>query len=214
MNKGLFIVFEGGEGSGKSSIAQMVVDYLNDNDIPSILTQDPNKTLPATKQLREFILNSDYEIDKFTETLLFGAARNELIKNVIEPALSEGKIVICDRFLLSNLVYQSTNGVDIQKIEKLNSLIIPYNLYPNLNIFFDIEPQIGLDRISKNSDREVNNYDEKSLDYHNKIRERYLELVNDLYYYESVVIDASKSLEEVFEDVKNIVLNLIQYLNK
>lgn len=213
MSKGLFIVFEGGEGSGKSSIAEMVVNYLNENNIPAVLTQDPNKTLKTASKLREIILSDEYEMDKFTETLLFGAARNELIKKVIKPAIEEEKIVICDRFLLSNLVYQSVNGVSMNKIEKLNHLIIPDDYYPDLNIFFDIKPQVGLDRIKKNSDREVNSYDEKSLDYHNKIREGYNILHDRPYQYNSVKIDASKDLNEVFEEVKNIVLELIYKIN-
>ena len=200
MKKGLFIVFEGGEGSGKSTILEKIYNWLLEENKNVVKTREPGG-IKISEQIREIILSSENEkMDGKTEALLFAAARRQHLVEKVIPALIEGKIVLCDRFIDSSLAYQGyARGYGIEEIYKINSFAIGEYM-PDLSILFDIEPSIGLDRIKKNSSREVNKF-------HNKVREGYHEVLKTNH--KMIKIDASKSIEEVFEDVKEIILKHI-----
>ena len=207
MKKGLFIVFEGGEGSGKSTILEKIYNWLLEENKNVVKTREPGG-IKISEQIREIILSSENEeMDGKTEALLFAAARRQHLVEKVIPALIEGKIVLCDRFIDSSLAYQGyARGYRIEEIYKINSFAIGEYM-PDLSILFDIEPSTGLDRIKKNSSREVNRLDKERVEFHNKVREGYHEVlkIND----KMIKIDASKSIEEVFEDVKEIILKHI-----
>ena len=203
MKKGLFIVVEGGEGSGKSTILDKIYNWLQEENLDCIKTREPGG-IKISEQIRSVILDSkNTEMDGRTEALLYAAARRQHLVEKVIPALKEGKIVLCDRFLDSSLAYQGfARGLGIDEIYEINKFAIEDN-FPDISIFFDLEPRIGLERINKNKDREVNRLDLEEIEFHNKVREGYTMLLrknNNM-----VRIDASKSINEVFEDVKGII---------
>ena len=210
MKKRLFIAFEGGEGAGKSTILDKIYDWMKDENIPCIKTREPGG-IKISEQIRSVILdNNNTEMDERTEALLYVAARRQHLVEKIIPALNEGKVVLCDRFIDSSLAYQGyARGIGMDEILEINKFAIGEYM-PNLSIFFDLDPGEGLKRIIKDNNREVNRLDNEKLDFHNKVREGYykiLEKDKD----RIVKIDASKSIDKVYEDVKYIIR---QWLDK
>lgn len=204
MNKSCFIVFEGGEGSGKSTILEMIYNWMIENNIDCIKTREPGG-IKISEQIRNVILDKDNnEMDGRCEALLYAAARRQHLVEKIIPALESGKIVLCDRFLDSSLAYQGhARGLGIDEIYEINKFAIN-GYFPDLSLFFDLDPEIGLERINRNKDREVNRLDLEKIDFHNKVREGYNILLQSGKR-NMVKIDASKSIEEVFESVKETI---------
>ncbi|MBP1889924.1 dTMP kinase [Clostridium moniliforme] len=213
MNKGIFIVFEGGEGSGKSTILYKTYIWLKDLGYDCIKTREPGG-INISEQIREVILNKEnINMDGRTEALLYAAARRQHLVEKVIPALKSGQIVLCDRFVDSSLVYQGyARGLGIEEVYSINKFAIE-DCMPDLSILFDIRPEIGMERIKKNSNREVNRLDLEKLDFHNKVREGY-SLIYNQNKDRIVKINAEKSIDEVFCDVKKIILNLIGNLGK
>lgn len=213
MNKGIFIVFEGGEGSGKSTILYKTYIWLKDLGYYCIKTREPGG-INISEQIREVILNKEnINMDGRTEALLYAAARRQHLVEKVIPALKSGQIVLCDRFVDSSLVYQGyARGLGIEEVYSINKFAIE-DCMPDLSILFDIRPEIGMERIKKNSNREVNRLDLEKLDFHNKVREGY-SLIYNQNKDRIVKINAEKSIDEVFCDVKKIILNLIGNLGK
>lgn len=197
MKRGLFITIEGGEGAGKSTIIKMLSEeYKN-----FVYTREPGG-IKVGEDIRSIILNN--EMNPKTELLLFAAARNEHLIQKILPNLSEGKTVICDRFIDSTLVYQGfvrelgiTNVLDIHKF-------IMNKFQPNLTIYLDVDPEIGLERIRKNRSNEVNRIDNEKIDFHNKVRKGYKMLLSS-YPNRIKEIDANRPIDLVYADVVNTI---------
>ncbi|GAB6168925.1 dTMP kinase [Clostridium carnis] len=208
MTRGKFIVFEGGDGSGKSTILEMVYNYLIENNIECIKTREPGG-IKISEQIREVILDPKNTLmDGKTEALLYAAARRQHLVEKVIKELEKGKIVLCDRFVYSSLAYQGyARGLGIKEVFEINKFAID-DYMPDLSILFDVSPEIGLSRISKNNEREVNRLDLEKIDFHKKVREGY-----DIIYKDNskdiIKINAEKSVEEVFDEVKNIVLRKI-----
>ena len=194
----LFITLEGPEGSGKSSAIEIVYKRLLEEGYEIIRTREPGGT-PISEQIRNVILNKENtNMDIRTEALLFAASRRQHLVEKVWPSLKEGKLVFCDRYLDSSLAYQGyARGLGIENVLSIN-LFATENTYPHLTLLFDIEPEIGLARIRKNNEREVNRLDEEKLDFHKRVREGYL-ILQKKYPERIVIIDASKPLEEVAE---------------
>ena len=200
--KGFFIVLEGGDGTGKSTQAKLIKEYIENKYKKSVvLTREPGG-VDTAEMIREIILNQD--IDPITEALLFASARREhLVKKVI-PALNEDKIVICDRFLYSSLAYQGhARKIGIENVYNINSYAVE-DCFPDLTIMLDLNAKDGIDRILNNRTNEINRLDKEGLEFHSNVREGY-KIVSKLYNDELVKVDASKSIEGVFEDIKAIV---------
>lgn len=208
MKKGLFIVFEGGEGSGKSTMIDMIYNWLLEEGRDCIKTREPGG-IEISEKIREVILDTkNTSMDGRTEALLYAAARRQHLVEKVIPALNLGKIVLCDRFLDSSLAYQGyARGLGIDEVYKINKFAIG-DYMPNLSILFDIEPELGLERINKNSNREVNRLDLEKLDFHYKVREGY-EIVYEKNKDRIIKIDASLPIEQVFENVKSVINGLI-----
>ncbi len=158
------------------------------------------------EQIRNVILdNNNTEEDPRTEALLYAASRRQHLVEKIWPAINEGKIVICDRYLDSSLAYQGhARGLGIDNILKVNEYATE-GTFPDLTLLFDIEPEIGFERINKNKDREVNRLDKEALSFHHKVREGYL-LLSKRFSDRYEVIDASKDLDTVVNNVYNVIL--------
>lgn len=192
----LFVTFEGGEGSGKSSCLAKVAKDLQNAGYEVVITREPGGT-PISEQIRSVILDkANTDMDPMTEALLYAASRRQHLVQKILPALHQGKIVLCDRYLDSSLAYQGgARGLGIEKILALNQYAID-GQYPDLTLFFDLEPEVGLERIEENSSREVNRLDLEKLSFHHKVRDSFLKLI-EMFPDRYVKIDASKSREEV-----------------
>jgi dTMP kinase len=210
MSKGLFITVEGPEGAGKSTILTKIFNRLLQEGFDVIQTREPGG-ISIAEQIREVILNTkNTEMDKRTEALLYAAARRQHLVEKVIPALAEGKIVICDRFIDSSLAYQgNARGVGMEEVMNINQFAIEDKM-PDLTLYFDIDPEEGLKRIAKHNGREVNRLDLESVDFHTRVREGYQKLMKQ-YPDRIQVIDASRSKEAVFADAYGVVND---YLNK
>ena len=144
-------------------------------------------------------------MDPRTEALLYAASRRQHLVEKVWPAIKEGKIVVCDRYLDSSLAYQGgARGLGVDNILNIN-LFATENTWPDLTLLFDIDPKIGLERISKNANREVNRLDLEKIEFHNKVRNTFLELAKR-YPERFVIIDASKTQEEVAKATLDAIL--------
>ena len=201
----LFITFEGGEGSGKSTALRKISELLIEKGYETVLTREPGGT-PISEEIREVILDKkNTDMDKRTEALLYAASRRQHLVQKVWPALKEGKIVLCDRYLDSSLAYQGgARGIGLEEVLKIN-LFATENTYPDLTLLFDIDPKLGLARIAANASREVNRLDLEKLSFHEGVRKTFLELAAR-YPERFVIIDASKSPEEVVADSMKVIL--------
>jgi len=200
----LFITFEGGEGSGKSSALKLLDERLRKEGYETVLTREPGGT-PIAEEIRNVILDkANTKMDPRTEALLYAASRRQHLVEKVWPALKEDKIVLCDRYLDSSLAYQGgARGLGIDNVLNVN-LFATEGTFPDLTLLFDIEPELGLERIAKNASREVNRLDLEKIDFHRGVRKTFLELAAR-YPERFVIIDASQPLDKVVEDVYQTV---------
>ena len=201
----MFITLEGPEGSGKTTAVKEAVEKLQAMGYQIVQTREPGGT-PISEQIRNVILDkANTAMDPRTEALLYAASRRQHLVEKVWPAVKEGKIVICDRYLDSSLAYQGgARGLGVDEILNVN-LFATENTWPDLTLLFDIKPEIGLARIASNADREVNRLDLEKLDFHNKVRATFLELAKR-YPDRFVIIDASQSREKVASDTLAAIL--------
>ena len=203
-----FITFEGGEGSGKSTVMKDVATRLTKEGYKLVLTREPGGT-PIAEEIRNVILDKDNtKMDPRAEALLYAASRRQHLVEKIWPALERGEIVLCDRYLNSSLAYQGgARGLGVDEVLSIN-MFATEGEYPDLTLLFDLEPEEGLKRIEKNKGREVNRLDLEKLEFHKKVRDNFRALAKK-YSTRYVVIDASKSLNEVENEVYKIIKETI-----
>ncbi|QFF97369.1 dTMP kinase [Psychrobacillus glaciei] len=203
-NKGYFISSEGPEGAGKTTVMNLLGVRLKDEGFDVVMTREPGGIMISEK-IRNIILDNEHiMMDSRTEALLYAAARRQHLVEKVQPALDAGKVVICDRFIDSSLAYQGyARGIGVEEILAINQFAIGKTM-PDKTILFDIEPKVGLARIEAHNNREKNRLDVESLDFHQKVREGYLSLV-DRYPKRIQVVDASQSLQIVLEEVYNVI---------
>ncbi|MDR0831309.1 MAG: dTMP kinase [Bacillales bacterium] len=210
--KGLFITFEGPEGSGKTTVSKKIAELLAREGYVVSYTREPGGS-DIAEEIRNIILDvNNKKMDSRTEALLYAASRRQHLIEKIFPALKNNEVVICDRFLDSSLAYQGyARGLGIQEVLDINSFAIE-NKYPDLTIYCDINPTLGLQRIYANKKREINRLDLEVVDFHYKVQEGYKEVINK---YQNkgrnfVTIDASKELNEVINASFAIVLQAVK----
>ncbi len=169
---GLFITFEGGEGSGKSYQSKVLYRRLVKSGVPAVLTYEPGGT-DLGNAIRRLLKNKNHTILPEVELFLFSASRFQLLAEVIYPSLKKGKVVICDRFTDSTVAYQGYGrGLDLQTIDSIN-MTATKGLKPDLTILLDLPAGKGLIRKpGRNQDR----FERIGLDFHNKVRNGYLDL--------------------------------------
>lgn len=169
--RGKFITFEGAEGSGKSTQIERAYQYLKDVRKKDVMILREPGGVMISEKIREILLDvKNADMCSEAETLLYMAARAQLTEQVLLPALKQGKIVLCDRFLDSTVVYQGYgNGVDLKMIQTLGKFATQ-NVEPDLTLLFDIDAKMGLSRIQREKDR----IEQRSLAYHNRVRRGYL----------------------------------------
>lgn len=198
-----FIVFEGGEGSGKTTQLNLLAHHLVKMGLPIVVTRQPGGTSIGAK-LREIILSGE-EIDPTTEFFLHMADKHEHVKCFIKPMLNSGHFVLCDRFTMSTEVYQSIQGVPKEMIKKIMP-IATLNLVPDLMIVLNVDPKIGISRAKERSNK-FDKYDAKTLSFHKKVQNEYLRL--SLNNQSAVVINADIEPEFIFEDILLTVNQII-----
>ncbi|GAA0320986.1 dTMP kinase [Bacillus carboniphilus] len=207
MAKGLFITFEGPEGAGKTTILKMVAEHFQDQY--SIVTTREPGGIKIAEKIREVILNPEHtEMDSKTEALLYAAARRQHLVEKVIPALDAGKIVLCDRFIDASLVYQGyARGIGIQEVLEINQFAIE-NLMPDATFYFDIRPEVGMERIEKHKGREVNRLDLETMDFHKRVREGYL-LVAGQFPDRIINMNAEQSIEEVYKSIEEKMAKIL-----
>jgi len=169
---GLFITFEGGEGCGKTTQSKLLLKRLEQQNIPAVLTHEPGGTALGNELRKAVKRKGGSSISPQAELLLFAASRAQLVAEVIRLALEEGKVVICDRFTYSTMVYQGYGrGLDFTAIKMVNNMATGY-LNPDLIILLDISPQQGLARKRSLKDR----FELEDLSFHRRVREGYLKM--------------------------------------
>ena len=204
--KGYFITFEGPDGCGKTTVATGVSEKLKEAGYEVVHTREPGG-ISISEDIRNIILDpKNTMMDGKTEALLYAASRRQHLVEKVFPAIKQGKIVICERFLDSSLAYQGY-GRELGFDEILNiNLFAIDNTYPDLTIYLDLDEQVGLDRLKDRSFKD--RLDQESIDFHHKVAAGYKEVLNRFKDRISIV-DASKSKEEVIDDSYNIIMDLI-----
>ena len=204
--KGYFITFEGPDGSGKTTVATEVCKRLSSLGYEVVHTREPGG-IAISEDIRNIILDpKNTMMDSKTEALLYAASRRQHLVEKVFPAVKEGKIVICERFLDSSLAYQGYGRqLGFDEVLSINLFAID-NTFPDMTIYLDVDEEVGLSRLS---DREFKDrLDQESVDFHHRVSEGYREVLRRFRDRISV-IDASKSKEEVIEASMNKLLELI-----
>jgi dTMP kinase len=206
MNRGKFITIEGTDGSGKTTQIKLMEAYLKEKGFDVVLTREPGGT-KISELIRSIILDiNNKEMGRTTEMLLYAAARAQLVTEVIKPAIEDGKIVICDRFVDSSYVYQGFGrGIDSKTIEDVNRAALE-GMEPDITFFFDINPEIALTRriASTGADRIEN----EKMEFHLNVYSGYKKLT--LLYPDRIkAIDSNRGIDEIFKDVQAWLEKLI-----
>ena len=188
---GKFIVLDGPDGSGKGTQLALLARWLESQGLDVTRAVDPGGT-PAGEHIRDILLHrKDLSLDCMCETLLFMASRAQLVAEIVCPAIRQGRVVLCDRFISATLAYQGALGVAPEKIVRLGEIAVN-NHWPDFTVVLDMPAKIGLSRVGKQRDR----LESRTLDYHEKVRELFCSL--DSVYPASVgIVDANAAPEEV-----------------
>ena len=206
---GILITFEGGEGSGKTTQIQSLVKWLESefSNTELVVTREPGGTEGAELIRDLLVRGASDRWQPITEALLMSASRHEHIKNVIEPALAQNKIVISDRFFDSTTIYQGiVGGVDAQAVATLTKLACG-NVIPDLTFLMDMDAKVGLARAGNRDDDETR-FEEKGLSFHQKVRDAFLQLAH-MNENRFVIVDATKTTSEIADIIRNKVATLV-----
>lgn len=207
MNMKNFITLEGGECSGKTTIIESIIKKLEELNIDYITTREPGG-IRIAEDIRNIILDvKNTEMTPECEALLYAASRMQHLSQKVIPAIEANKVVICDRFLDSSLVYQGyARGLGIDKVLTINSFALDY--LPGLTLFIDVTPDVALKRMSGRN--KADRLDLETMDFHQKVYEGY-QLVYKKYPERIKRVDGNQELDKVIKDCVKIVLD---YLNK
>ncbi len=197
--RGYFITFEGADGCGKTTQAELIKKYLDDKNVENILTREPGGSELGV-HLRKILLHYEKPVSNIAETFLYLADRAQHIEYKIKPALEEGKIVLCDRHTDSTLAYQGYGrNQDLETIKRLNNIAIN-GILPDLTIVFDVDSETAQKRLKGEKDR----LEAEGMEFHKKLRAGYLDIAK----HEPKrvkVVDANQDIEQVFNDTIKII---------
>ena len=198
--RGVFITFEGGDGSGKSTQIQSVRDWFESRGREVIVTREPGGTELGT-EIRRLVQNGPEDVDARTEALLYAADRAYHVATVIGPALERGAVVLGDRYIDSSLAYQgAARSLGVDEIASLSAWATR-GLYPSLTFLLDLPPEVGARRRTDAPDR----MERESMDFHERVRHQYLRLA-DAEPERIVVIDAVGTVDEVFSEIRGVLV--------
>ena len=204
MDKGLFITFEGPDGSGKTTQIERLKTFIQSKGYDAILTREPGGTAIGEK-LREIVLDKQYmEMDYMTEALIYAAARAQHVEQIIKPALKEGKTVICDRFIDSSIVYQGYGRKLGDCVRVINEYAVR-GCFPDITFLLKVDPEIGKLRIKADDQDRL---ELEKLDYHRAVYRAYEELEKN--YPERIIgIDAGRSIDEISREIQAYIARLL-----
>jgi dTMP kinase len=203
MNKGLFITFEGGEGSGKSTVIQHIKQHLLDKQLDVFVTREPGGSGIGEEIRQTLLKHENTNMDPLTESYLFAAARRQHLMEVIVPRLAADVVVLCDRYVDSSIVYQGyARGIGVEKVAAINKVVIE-DYIPQLTFFIDVAPDIALARIQ--SGRDQNRLDVEQADFHQKVYEGYILLAAQTARIKRIEGD---------QPVKQVVADIMRYINE
>jgi dTMP kinase len=205
MDRGIFITFEGCEGAGKTTLLDSIETYLLHHNRSVLRTREPGGTELGEK-IRQILLHEG-NMNPYSELCLFLASRSQHISEVIGPALEQGKVVLCDRFNDSSIVYQgAARGLGMSKVEEFCQFI-SHGISPDLTLYLDIDPVIGLSRAS--NQRNPDRMESEEITFHKKIREAYHHL-HQSHPKRLKLLDASMPREEVFQIATGFIDQLLK----
>ena len=204
--KGLFISFEGIDGCGKSTQIDLLAKYFTRQKKNFVKTEEPGGTLGSNEIRKILLRENNFHWSVETETLLFMAARNDHVEKVIKPAIKDNKIVICDRFMDSTIVYQ---GMRSQQARKFSLILFEQiGINPDITFLIDMDPEVALNRALNRASKE-DRFENYGIDFQNQLRKNFL----DLAYQHSErikIIDGNRSKEnvatQIIESINNLVL--------
>ncbi|MBF0779975.1 MULTISPECIES: dTMP kinase [unclassified Granulicatella] len=202
---GVFITIEGPDGAGKTTLINQLIPVLSEVlKVELLSTREPGGNAIAEK-IRALILDPNHiQMDARTEALLYAASRRQHLVDKIIPALNQGKMVLCDRFVDSSIAYQGyARGIGAKQIQDINEFAIDH-YYPDLTIYLDIEPEIGLERIYAQRGNEINRLDMENVEFHKAVRQGYLHLVEHNRQ-RIVLLDGRESVEDLVEQCVRIL---------
>ena len=199
MKQGLFITLEGGDGAGKSTQMNNIEKYFNERGYTCLRTREPGGT-SIGEALREILLSpATSKMTDVAEMMIFAAARAQHVRELIRPAVEEGKIVICDRFVDSSIAYQKYGRELGDMVVQVNDIAID-GLLPDITFWMDINPEAGRERIGKREDSSLDRLEREKMDFHYRVYDGYQELCER--YPERVKrIDATRSIEEMRDEI-------------
>lgn len=198
---GIFITFEGIDGSGKTTQVQLLDDHLKQINKDTVIIREPGGTEMGEK-IRNLIIDINNDIADMTEALLYAASRAQLIEQIIKPSLEEQKIVLCDRFIDSSIVYQGiARELGVEKILNINRYAID-NIMPNITFYLDIPPELGIKRKKKQT--KLDRIESEDLVFHNKVYEGYQKIA--LMYPKRIYkLDATQSKDKLHNQICTIL---------
>lgn len=206
MRKGLFITFEGNDGSGKTTISTRIFEKMKELGYPVLYTREPGG-IDIAEQIRKVILDpKNTAMDARTEALLYAASRRQHLIEKVLPALAQGKIVLCDRFIDSSLAYQGVGrGIGIEEVYRINEFAIEGHM-PDATIFLSVSLEEGLQRVGSRGNKD--RLDQEAISFHESVAQGY-EYVKQQYADRMVIIDADADVDTVFAAALNAVMGIV-----
>lgn len=204
--KGFFITLEGPDGAGKTYIADSLTEKLTADGYEVVHTREPGG-IEISESIRNIILDpKNTMMDAKTEALLYAASRRQHLVERVFPAVEQGKIVICERFIDSSLAYQGFGRqLGMEEVLNINLFAID-NTYPDLTIYLDVDEKVGLDRLKNREFKD--RLDQESIDFHHRVNNGYQEVIKK-FSDRIKVVDASQTREKVFDDTYQLIIGLI-----
>lgn len=202
MDKGFFITFEGPDGAGKSTQIDRLKLFFTERDLDVLYTREPGGT-DIGEKIRKLILDKEnIEMEPVTEAFLYASARAQLVRQVLKPAIKEGKIIVCDRYMDSSTAYQGYARGLGDAVAEINKHAID-GLLPDLTFLFILDPEIGKSRIAVES---YDRLESQNFEFHRKVAEGYIEIAknNDKRF---VIIDATKTPDEIWNEIRGVLVD-------
>ena len=206
--KGLFITIEGIDGAGKSTQINLLSEYLKNTNKNFIITREPGGT-DISEKIRKIILdNNNNNMNNITETILYAASRAQHIQEKIKPALTNGKIVICDRFVDSSIAYQVyARNISLELVENINKYATE-NIEPDITIYLDLLPAEAIKR-KKSMQKNLDRIENENLEFYTKVYNGYQNLLTK-YPQRIKKIKASKSIDEIHKEIINYINTFLE----
>ena len=202
----IFISFEGPDGAGKTTALEKLLPLLKERtDKEVVLSREPGGSIIAEK-IRKIILDiHDEEMDPRTEALLYAAARRQHLVDAVLPALEEGKVMLSDRFVDSSIAYQGGGRqIGTKEVGEINDFAIDGHL-PDLTVYFDVTPDVGLSRIRKDHEGAMDRLEKEALSFHQRVYDSYMEIVKNNPD-RIKTVDAAQPVEKVVDDTLDVII--------